>query len=234
MAIFPFKTWPLKVNMPHPIWAFLESVIYRVPDPEPRKRTKPMEVLCVGIGRSGTESLQLALLELGYDHTYHGFDMVFDQPNRYKGWARLAQKKYALGPWAKASDGERTISAAEFDALMGHAVAVTDVPGYFFAAELIAAYPEAKVVLNYREDLDAWQRSMEKSLVASYTNWSHWIMSWWESTMWWNSYGFHCLFLPLFFRMGPGGDSSRGVIGNGKWVYRGKLPVAKVGDARDG
>jgi len=30
-----------------------------------------MQVLCVGLPRSGTESLQQALLTLGYDYTYH-------------------------------------------------------------------------------------------------------------------------------------------------------------------
>jgi hypothetical protein len=30
-----------------------------------------MQVICVGLPRSGTESLQKALLTLGYDYTYH-------------------------------------------------------------------------------------------------------------------------------------------------------------------
>lgn len=30
-----------------------------------------MEVLCVGLPRNGTESLQQALLKLGYDYTFH-------------------------------------------------------------------------------------------------------------------------------------------------------------------
>jgi hypothetical protein len=30
-----------------------------------------MEVLCVGLPRSGTESLPKALLRLGYDYTFH-------------------------------------------------------------------------------------------------------------------------------------------------------------------
>ena len=52
-------------------WHFLEQYVYRMPEPPPRVRTKPMEVLCVGLPRSGTESLQQALLKLGYDYTYH-------------------------------------------------------------------------------------------------------------------------------------------------------------------
>ncbi len=52
-------------------WLFLERYVYFMPEPPPRVRTKPMQVLCVGPPRSATESLQQALLTLGYDHTYH-------------------------------------------------------------------------------------------------------------------------------------------------------------------
>ena len=52
-------------------WHFLEQYVYRMPEPPPRKRAKPMEVLCVGLSRSGTESLQQALLKLDYEYTYH-------------------------------------------------------------------------------------------------------------------------------------------------------------------
>lgn len=44
---------------------FLENHVYSMPPPPPRKRTRPMEVICVGMPRSGTESLQQALLKLG-------------------------------------------------------------------------------------------------------------------------------------------------------------------------
>lgn len=50
-------------------WHFLENYVYQIPKPPPRQRTKPMEVICVGLPRSGTESLQQALMLLGYDHT---------------------------------------------------------------------------------------------------------------------------------------------------------------------
>ena len=49
----------------------LERTIYWESEPPPRTREKPMEVICPGFPRSGTESLQVALLRLGYDHTYH-------------------------------------------------------------------------------------------------------------------------------------------------------------------
>lgn len=51
---------------------FLENYIYALPEPPPRKRVKPMGVLCVGMPRTGTESLQHALLRLSSNHIYHG------------------------------------------------------------------------------------------------------------------------------------------------------------------
>ena len=70
--------------------------IYALPEPPPRKRTKPMEVICVGLPRCGTESLQHALLKLGYDHTCRGWDIVLEDPSYCQQWVRLCRKKYAL------------------------------------------------------------------------------------------------------------------------------------------
>jgi len=61
-------------SLDSPIWRSLESAYgYFAPNPPPRRRdpNSPVQVLCVGLPRSGTESLQQALLTLGYDYTYH-------------------------------------------------------------------------------------------------------------------------------------------------------------------
>ena len=93
-----------------------------------------MEVLCPGFPRNGTESLQAALLKLGYDYTYHGWDILFEDPPRMPGWTRLCRKKWHVKPI-----GDVSISAAEFNELIGHCTAVADAAGSCFAAELIAA-----------------------------------------------------------------------------------------------
>jgi hypothetical protein len=66
-------------------------------------------------------------------------------------WTVLAQAKYEGDPatinWRK-----------EFDGLLGHCEAVTDTPPADFGPELVAAYPEAKVVIVQR-DFEAWERS---------------------------------------------------------------------------
>lgn len=68
-------------------------------------------------------------------------------------------------------DGNTTFTAEDFDPLIGHSVAVTDAAGSVFAAELIGAYPDAKVVLNYRKDLDAWHHSATTTLMRSNGHW---------------------------------------------------------------
>ncbi|GES61221.1 indoleamine 23-dioxygenase protein [Aspergillus terreus] len=67
--------------------------------------------------------------------------------------------------WEGLPDGDVNITAEDFDALLGHADAVVETPAWFFASEMIQAYPDAKVVLNLRQDLDAWHRSAMESLM---------------------------------------------------------------------
>src|SRR6478735_2122887 len=62
------------VSLSSPTWRVIESFYESfAPNPPPRIRdpARPMQVICVGLPRSGTESLQKALLTLGYDYTYH-------------------------------------------------------------------------------------------------------------------------------------------------------------------
>lgn len=53
----------------------LEQWVYQVPEPPKQTRTKPMQILALGMSRSATESLSRALRRLGYDPVFHGFHM---------------------------------------------------------------------------------------------------------------------------------------------------------------
>jgi hypothetical protein len=172
-----------------------------------------MQVICVGLPRTGTESLQQALLALGYDHTYHGWDIIYDEDCYSPGWVRLARKKWY--------GGGAEITAAEFDELLGHSVAVTDAAASVFAAEMIAAYPEAKVVLNMRRDLDAWERSLDKTLVHANESWGFWIAGWLGRESFWAWHVYERVLWPLMFRA-PDGDMARAIRGNARWVQRGE------------
>lgn len=54
-------------------------------------------------------------------------------------------------------DGKGSFGREEWDALLGHCQAVSDWPAVAFAPELIAAYPDAKVILTTR-DVDSWHK----------------------------------------------------------------------------
>ncbi|KAJ7751981.1 efflux pump antibiotic resistance protein [Mycena metata] len=119
------------------------------------QRTVPMQVLALGFSRTGTASLKIALEELGYVRTEHGF-AVWSSPAKIDMWTRAIQAKVS---------GASPYGRAEWDQLLGDCMAVTDSPCIIFSEELIKAYPEAKVVLTNRS-LDSWWKSYEATLVA--------------------------------------------------------------------
>ncbi|KAJ3489735.1 hypothetical protein NLG97_g5937 [Lecanicillium saksenae] len=51
----------------------------------------------------------------------------------------------------------------DFDAILGNCQAVCDMPAAYFAEELLAAYPDAKVILTVR-DVDKWHKSVTDTL----------------------------------------------------------------------
>jgi hypothetical protein len=95
--------------------------------------------------------------------------MVNETPHRMNGWVALARRKYFSNP-------PQHISASDFDALLGHSVAVTDAAANCFAPELIAAYPNAKVVLNMRSNLDAWNASVMSNIVGVNEDRLKWLL----------------------------------------------------------
>lgn len=72
----------------------LEQWVYRVPEPPKQTRTKPMQILALGMSRSATESLSRALRRLGYDPVFHKFHMWQRTPMLWKPWTMLGRKKW--------------------------------------------------------------------------------------------------------------------------------------------
>ncbi|KAB8223157.1 hypothetical protein BDV33DRAFT_228634 [Aspergillus novoparasiticus] len=181
----------------------LYHTLYNLPPPS-QKRTQPMQVLCVGISRSATESLREALHTLGIKHTHHGFDTILP-PSSLQATYRLLQKKYTGPP--------TTLTASDFDTILGHCVGVTDLIAAEFAPELIAAYPDAKVILNTRRDLDGWYKSMQATMGYFDRNpvdWD-WCKSWFCAELFWIR---QCMCRTMMRRFFRGSFES-----NGKWVY---------------
>src|SRR5699024_173281 len=121
--------------------------------------------------------------------------------------------------------GDSGIGREDFEVLLGHCEAVTDQPCALFATELVKAYPEAKVILNYR-DVHAWYGSIVNAFVGI----NHWLMTyvliWFHPTLYWmDRYG-HDVWNPYFYGS---------VIHHGKWVYeehsaklRGLVPAERL------
>lgn len=105
-------------------------------------------------------------------------------------------------------------------------MAVTDAAASVFAAELIAAYPDAKVVLNQRRDLDAWHRSAATTLVQANRNWALYLISFLSRDGWWAWQVYESYMWPGVFRA-LDGNIETGVARNGKWVYRGRFPARR-------
>lgn len=191
----------------------LQRLFYGFPEPTPHKRSKPVEVLCLGLPRTGTESLSVALRTLGLQ-TYHGWDLVFEPDgSKLQLCNDLLRRKFK-----GARDGDVHIAKEEFDMLVGDSQAIVDSLCLFFAPELLAAYPDAKVVLNLRPDMEAWHRSIDKTIVQECDQ--SWVM-WW---MQWFSAEFHWLY-SLYLREGypgvfHGGTTIDCIQKNAKWVYR--------------
>ncbi|KAF1850573.1 uncharacterized protein K460DRAFT_17965 [Cucurbitaria berberidis CBS 394.84] len=134
----------------------------RLIDQDERTRKKPMRILVLGMCRTGTTSISVALRKLGY--TPHQMRDVLVKPKELALWQEAINvtllptqdrpaKQRDLPPYGK----------SEFDKLLGDYDAIMDLPGCVFAKELIEAYPEAKVILTNRSYAD-WEQSMQESI----------------------------------------------------------------------
>jgi hypothetical protein len=99
-----------------------------------------LRLIGAGFGRTGTASLKAVLETLGFDPWYH-MQEVFGHPEH-------------IPLWQAAADGK----PVEWEALFEGYEATVDWPGCTFYQELMAQYPDAKVLLSVR-DPDAWYKS---------------------------------------------------------------------------
>ncbi|KAK5708671.1 hypothetical protein LTR17_020503 [Elasticomyces elasticus] len=143
-------------------------------------RTTPMQVLSLGMSRTGTATMHAALTILGYD-TYHGFHFYSNVLDTDM-WREAYESKYFALP------GSPVLDHQFFDKLLGHVSAVTDIPAASFGTDLIAAYPDAKVVLVER-DIEAWYKSFHDVFITTARSaiipWIAWLDSAYLSKMWW-------------------------------------------------
>lgn len=107
----------------------------------------PLQVIGVGMPRTGTLSLKTAFEKLGFGPCHHMVE-VFSHPEQWPCWDRIG-------------DGEKV----EWEDIFGPYRSATDAPSVFFWKELIARYPDAKVVLTER-DPDRWYDSVSATIFS--------------------------------------------------------------------
>ncbi|KAJ7491509.1 hypothetical protein B0H11DRAFT_2229032 [Mycena galericulata] len=100
-------------------------------------------------------TLNIALETLGYVRTKHGFS-AFSRTEEINMWIQAIKAKFI---------GEGTpYGREEWDRLLGDCQAIADMPHILSAEELIAAYPEAKVVLTNRSP-ESWWKSYHATVL---------------------------------------------------------------------
>ena len=104
-----------------------------------------LRVVGVGLGRTGTHSLKLALEQLVGGRCHHMVEV----------YQHLDQ----MDLWTAAAEGR-----PDWDGVFAGYVATVDWPGAGFWRELVAEYPDAAVLLSMRESADAWWNSAERTI----------------------------------------------------------------------
>ncbi|GAA0341299.1 sulfotransferase family protein [Actinoallomurus spadix] len=105
-----------------------------------------LKLINAGLGRTGTTSLKVALERLGFGPCYHMFDIVGSE-ERLKQWEEIV------------CEGRRPDWGAVFD---GYTSAV-DGPCAIYYREVMAAFPDAKMILTVR-DAERWYQSTYDTL----------------------------------------------------------------------
>lgn len=106
-----------------------------------------LDVIGAGFGRTGTMSLKLALEQLGFGPCHHMMEVIA-HPEQDRAWLALAQG--ATTDWRAILNGYR---------------AAVDWPSVFIWKELVAANPQAKVILTLR-DPQSWYASASATIFA--------------------------------------------------------------------
>jgi hypothetical protein len=111
-----------------------------------------LEIVGAALGRTGTNSLKLALEQLGFGPCHHMFE-VRDHPDQ-------------LPYWQAAARGE----LPDWDSVFANYRACVDWPSARFWREIAAHYPDAKVLLTTR-DPDKWFDSVHATIYPVVKSW---------------------------------------------------------------
>jgi Sulfotransferase domain len=104
-----------------------------------------MHVIGAGVGRTGTQSLKLAVNQLGLGPCHHMEDVISNMPTQVPLWAAAVKGR---PEWTTIYNGYES---------------AVDWPTARFFRELHAAYPSAKFVLTHRSP-ESWVESFSETI----------------------------------------------------------------------
>src|SRR4051812_14465442 len=104
-----------------------------------------IRVIGAGVGRAGTMSLKAALEQIGVEKCYHMIELLM----------HAEQVRY----WEQASAGQ----PVDWDTLFEGYQSIVDYPGCRYYRELLAHYPDAKVLLTVRNP-ESWYESARETI----------------------------------------------------------------------
>ena len=107
-----------------------------------------LKVIGAGFGRTGTRSMKAAFEQLGFGPCYHMGEVIAPNPGCNEGHLDAWHDFWVRG------------ASMDWKWLMQHYGACVDFPTCLYYRELMAAFPDALVVLNTRDPekwFDSWQ-----------------------------------------------------------------------------
>jgi len=125
-----------------------------------------LKVVGAGFGRTGTLSLYTALNQLGFP-CYHMFEVLDNKDNKshLDFWLRVAQGK----------EGEQY----DWSQVFANYTATVDNPACCVWRELLASYPDAKVILTlHPRGAEAWYESTMDTIYFTEIMWQFKVLEW--------------------------------------------------------
>ena len=117
-------------------------------------------VIGAGQGRTGTASLRVALDELGVGPTYHMNELLgIDASRPVSPMEMLGLSKGHCDLWSKVEEETSKGVPPDFSFLVNDYRSSVDYPSAAYFAELLEAYPEAKVILTVRDAAAVYRSS---------------------------------------------------------------------------
>ena len=119
-------------------------------------------VIGAGLGRTGTYSLRMALIELGYK-TFH-MSEIFNEVSPIEPWTDYATSRR-----------NKDDNAPELrTTLINHVLeegynATTDLPACLFFKDLLEVHPDGKVILSIRTSPELWAKSVMNTIGKVHT-----------------------------------------------------------------